>query len=176
VDVGDDNYQTVTLQEILRGVIEAAPHVRNRPPRPGATALARSNADGARVDPSAKLTQAAYWRAMQGYLREGDVLFVDNGTSYALFGLKTRHYGAIVRRQDQQGPAKRPQSAERHDGIRGIYPGLVRRSRANHKQQQQGGRPQLRPSRPATPREPAAPAGRKLTESGHAAAFDVVTE
>ena len=25
---------------------------------------------------------------MQGYLREGDVLFVDNGTSYALFGLK----------------------------------------------------------------------------------------
>jgi indolepyruvate decarboxylase len=27
-------------------------------------------------------------QAMQGYLREGDVLFVDNGTSYALFGLK----------------------------------------------------------------------------------------
>src|SRR5262249_57771906 len=37
---------------------------------------------------SAKLTQARYWQAMQGYLREGDVLFVDNGTSYALFGLK----------------------------------------------------------------------------------------
>ena len=25
---------------------------------------------------------------MQGYLRKGDVLFVDNGTSYAIFGLK----------------------------------------------------------------------------------------
>jgi hypothetical protein len=39
-------------------------------------------------DGSAKLTQAAYWQAIQGYLRPGDVLFVDNGTSYALFGLK----------------------------------------------------------------------------------------
>jgi indolepyruvate decarboxylase len=34
------------------------------------------------------LTQAAYWQAIQGYLRPGDVLIVDNGTSYALFGLK----------------------------------------------------------------------------------------
>jgi indolepyruvate decarboxylase len=42
----------------------------------------------AHVDGSAKLTQAAYWQAIQRYLREGDVLFVDNGTSYALFGLK----------------------------------------------------------------------------------------
>jgi TPP-dependent 2-oxoacid decarboxylase len=31
---------------------------------------------------------AATWQAIQGYLRPGDVLFVDNGTSYALFGLK----------------------------------------------------------------------------------------
>jgi indolepyruvate decarboxylase len=41
-----------------------------------------------RVDGSAKLTQTAYWQVIQGYLRPGDVLFVDNGTSYALFGLK----------------------------------------------------------------------------------------
>jgi indolepyruvate decarboxylase len=83
VDVGDDNYQAVTLKEVLRGVINAVPRVRNRAPRPVAAAAARTHAD-----PSAKLTQAAYWQAMQGYLREGDVLFVDNGTSYALFGLK----------------------------------------------------------------------------------------
>jgi indolepyruvate decarboxylase len=88
VDVGDDNYQAVTLREILRGVIDAVPQITNRAPRPGATEAERNYADGAHVDPSAKLTQAAYWRAMQGYLREGDVLFVDNGTSYALFGLK----------------------------------------------------------------------------------------
>jgi indolepyruvate decarboxylase len=43
---------------------------------------------GTPADGSAKLTQAAYWQAIQDYLLEGDVLFVDNGTSYALFGLK----------------------------------------------------------------------------------------
>jgi indolepyruvate decarboxylase len=78
----------VTLKEILRDVVDAVPQVRNRAPRPAATAVARNYADSAHVDLSAKLTQAAYWRALQGYLREGDVLFVDNGTSYALFGLK----------------------------------------------------------------------------------------
>jgi hypothetical protein len=88
VDIGDDNYQAVTLKEVLKGVIDAAPQVGNRAPRPVATAMARTYAGGAHADPSPKLTQAAYWQAMQGYLREGDVLFVDNGTSYALFGLK----------------------------------------------------------------------------------------
>src|SRR5215813_11993411 len=83
VDVGDDNYQAVTLKEVLRGVIDTVPQVRNRAPRPVAAAVARMHAD-----PSAKLTQAAYWQAMQGYLREGDVLFVDNGTAFTLFGLK----------------------------------------------------------------------------------------
>ena len=82
VDVGDDNYQAVTLKEMLKAVIDAVP------PRPVADAVARTRADGSHADPSASLTQAAYWQAMQGYLREGDVLFVDNGTSYALFGLK----------------------------------------------------------------------------------------
>jgi indolepyruvate decarboxylase len=83
VDVGDDNYQAVTLKEVLRGVIDGVPEARNRAPRRLATAVAAAHADG-----SAKLTQAAYWQAIQGYLRPGDVLFVDNGTSYALFGLK----------------------------------------------------------------------------------------
>jgi indolepyruvate decarboxylase len=83
VDVGDENYQAVTLKEVIRGVIEAVPQISRRAPRPVAAAVARTPADS-----SAKLTQAAYWQAMQGYLREGDVLFVDNGTSYALFGLK----------------------------------------------------------------------------------------
>jgi indolepyruvate decarboxylase len=83
VDVGDDNYQAVTLREVLRGVIDAVPRAKNRAPRHVAAAVASAHADG-----STKLTQAVYWQAMQGYLREGDVLFVDNGTSYALFGLK----------------------------------------------------------------------------------------
>jgi indolepyruvate decarboxylase len=83
VDVGDDNYQAVTLNEVLEGVIDAVPRVTTRAARHLVPAAARPHADA-----SAKLTQAAYWQAMQDYLREGDVLFVDNGTSYALFGLK----------------------------------------------------------------------------------------
>jgi indolepyruvate decarboxylase len=83
VDIGDDNYQAVALKEVLRGVIEAVPRVRNRAPGYVAPAAAGTDTDG-----SAKLTQAAYWQAIQGYLRPRDVLFVDNGTSYALFGLK----------------------------------------------------------------------------------------
>jgi indolepyruvate decarboxylase len=85
VDVGDDNYQAVTLKEVLKGVIDAVPQIKNRASRLVPTAIP---ADGARADPFAKLTQAAYWQAMQGYLREGDVLFVDNGTAFTLFGLK----------------------------------------------------------------------------------------
>jgi indolepyruvate decarboxylase len=83
VDVGDDNYQAVTLKEVIKGVIDAVPQVTNRAPRCVGAAVAAARADG-----SAKLTQAAYWKAIPGYRRPGDVLFVDNGTSYALFGLK----------------------------------------------------------------------------------------
>jgi indolepyruvate decarboxylase len=86
----------VTLKEILRDVVDAVPQVRNRAPRPAATAVARNYADSAHVDLSAKLTQAAYWRALQGYLREGDVLFVDNGTSYGLkFPPKCTFVGSV---------------------------------------------------------------------------------
>ena len=83
VDIGEDNYQGVTLKEVLRGVIDAVPQVTNRATRQLAAAMVGSHADG-----SAKLTQAAYWQAIQGYLRAGDVLLVDNGTSYAVFGLQ----------------------------------------------------------------------------------------
>jgi indolepyruvate decarboxylase len=83
VDIGEDNYQGVTLKEVLRGVIDAVPQVTNRATRQLAAAMVGSHADG-----SAKLTQAAYWQTIQGYLRAGDVLLVDNGTSYAVFGLQ----------------------------------------------------------------------------------------
>lgn len=81
VDIGDDNYQALTLKEVLRGVIDTVPHVTNRATRRRAPAAASTDAG------SATLTQAAYWQAIQGYLRPGDVLLVDNGTSYAVFGL-----------------------------------------------------------------------------------------
>ncbi len=83
VDVGEDNYQAVTLKEVLRGVTDAVPQVTSRPARQPAPAAA---AAGAQADGSATLTQAAYWQALQGYLRPGDVLYTDNGTSYGIFG------------------------------------------------------------------------------------------
>jgi indolepyruvate decarboxylase len=83
VDVGDDNYQAVTLKAVLRGVIDAIPQVTGRAPRRAAAPVPATHADG-----SAKLTQAAYWQAIQGYLRPGDVLYVDNGTSFVILGLK----------------------------------------------------------------------------------------
>jgi indolepyruvate decarboxylase len=83
VDIGEDNYQAVALKEVLRGVIDAIPQVTSRPARPVAAATTGTQANG-----SAKLTQAAYWEALQGYLRPGDVLFTDNGTSYAIFGFR----------------------------------------------------------------------------------------
>jgi indolepyruvate decarboxylase len=85
VDVGEDNYQAVTLKEVLRGVLEAVPHVTSRPAR---RAVETATMATTRGDGSAKLTQAAYWQAIQGYLRPGDVLYVDNGTSFVILGLK----------------------------------------------------------------------------------------
>ncbi|WP_158628723.1 alpha-keto acid decarboxylase family protein [Dyella choica] len=84
LDIGHDNYQAVTLKEVLRGVIDAVPQVSHRAPRRLAAA-AMSSAD---IDADAKLTQAFYWPAIQRYLRPGDVLYVDNGTSFSLLGLR----------------------------------------------------------------------------------------
>jgi indolepyruvate decarboxylase len=83
VDVGDDNYQAVTLKEVLRGVIDAVPRVESRPLRRPVAAVASAETDG-----SVKLTQAAYWREIQSYLKPGDVLYADNGTSFAILSLK----------------------------------------------------------------------------------------
>ncbi len=83
VDVGEDNYQAVTLREVLRGVIDAVPQVTNRATRRFAPAAATGN----HADGSAKLTQAAYWEAIQGYIRSGDVIIAEDGTSYGAFGL-----------------------------------------------------------------------------------------
>ena len=93
VDIGDDNYQAVTLKEVLKGVINAVPRVANRasPAVPASVPVALTHSDG-----SAKVTQASYWQAMQRYLREGDVLYVDNGTAFTLFGLKLPSKCTIV--------------------------------------------------------------------------------
>jgi indolepyruvate decarboxylase len=85
VDTGEDNFQAVTLKEVLRGVIDAVPPVTNRVGRQFAPG---GMMNGNHADGSAKLTQAAYWQAIQGYIRSGDVLIAEDGTSYGAFGLQ----------------------------------------------------------------------------------------
>jgi indolepyruvate decarboxylase len=84
VDVGESNYQAVALREVLRAVTDAVPQATGRATPSLPTAIPA----GAHADGSAKLTQAAYWETIQGYLRPGDVLLTDNGTSYAIFGFR----------------------------------------------------------------------------------------
>jgi indolepyruvate decarboxylase len=83
VDIGPDNYQAVNLREVIRGVTDAVGQVTSRPESQFAAPMASGHADG-----SAQITQAAYWETIQGYLRPGDVLLTDNGTSYAIFGFQ----------------------------------------------------------------------------------------
>ncbi|MEU8714224.1 thiamine pyrophosphate-binding protein [Streptomyces sp. NPDC048663] len=80
-DVGEVNYQGVSLPELLRGVAErvpsgpaAPPPERFAPPPPP---------DGGSSEP---LTQAVLWSAIQGFLREGDVIIAEDGTSVAGLG------------------------------------------------------------------------------------------
>jgi indolepyruvate decarboxylase len=92
VDVGEDNYQAVTLKQVLAAVTDTVPQVTSRPARQAAAAAAA----GPAADGSVKLTQAAYWQAIQGYVRSGDVLVVEDGTSYASFGLQLPPDCAVV--------------------------------------------------------------------------------
>lgn len=81
-DIGIQNFQAVNLKDVLRGVIDAVSPVAQRTIRRPATPAMPD------VDDAAKLTQMAYWNAVQEYLKPGDVVLVDNGTSYALFGME----------------------------------------------------------------------------------------
>ena len=76
VDVGEENYQAVTLGEVLAAVTDALPSIDGAaPPTP--------DRQRARFfeSPSGTLTQAAYWGSIQSFLREGDVLIAEDGTS-----------------------------------------------------------------------------------------------
>jgi indolepyruvate decarboxylase len=83
VDAGPDNYQAVTLKEVLRAVVDTVSPVTNRATRQPAYATTPDHNGN-----SAKLTQSACWQNIQGYIRSGDVLIPDGGTCLAgVFGL-----------------------------------------------------------------------------------------
>jgi TPP-dependent 2-oxoacid decarboxylase len=78
VDVGEQNYQGVTLGEVLAAGTNALPAITGAPPRTAVRGAARSSESH-----SGTLTQAAYWGRIQTFLREGDVLIAEDGTSSA---------------------------------------------------------------------------------------------
>jgi indolepyruvate decarboxylase len=83
VDARDKNFQGVQLAELFRSMVDASAGVvtTNHPARPPK--------QEAFVPSDEPLTQAAYWKAMQNFLRPGDVLVVEDGTSSAGAGRLT---------------------------------------------------------------------------------------
>jgi len=83
VDSADKNYQGVYIAELLRSVVDASSD--------GATQKqpARQPKQAPFAPSDAPLTQQAYWKAMQNFLRPGDVIVVEDGTSSAGFGRLT---------------------------------------------------------------------------------------
>jgi len=82
-DAADKNYQGVYLAELLRSIVDSSMGIvrKEQPARPSKQ-LSFVPSD----DP---LTQDAYWKAMQNFLRPGDVIVVEDGTSSAGLGRLT---------------------------------------------------------------------------------------
>ena len=83
VDMADKNYQGVYIAELLRSIVDASSGIvtKEQPARPSKQASFVPSDD--------PLTQDAYWKAMQNFLRTGDVIVVEDGTSSAGFGRLT---------------------------------------------------------------------------------------
>jgi indolepyruvate decarboxylase len=83
VDTADKNYQGVQIAELLQSLVDksVSAGVKPRSPRP-------SKPLGF-VPSDEPLTQEAYWKAIQRFLRPGDVIIAEDGTSSAGFGRLT---------------------------------------------------------------------------------------
>jgi indolepyruvate decarboxylase len=88
VDTADKNYQAVYIAEILESIVDSSSDIVTKtPPRRPPKPLPFVPSD----DP---LTQDAYWRAMQNFLRPGDVIVVEDGASSAGMGRLTLPEGS----------------------------------------------------------------------------------
>ena len=78
VNIGLDNYQSVSLAELLEELIDRSEPASTRRapilPLPSATSAASAPSQ-------TPLTQACYWRALEKFLRPGDVIIAEDGTS-----------------------------------------------------------------------------------------------
>jgi len=80
VDTGNKNFQGVYIAELLDTIIDQSLDIvtKNQP--------ARLVKQLPFVPSDELLTQDSYWKAMQNFLRPGDVIVVEDGTSSAGFG------------------------------------------------------------------------------------------
>ena len=83
VDGADKNFQGVYLGELLQSIINSSSGM------PTKKQPARPQKYPAFVPSNGPLTQDAYWKAIQNFLRPGDVIVVEDGTSSAGFGRLT---------------------------------------------------------------------------------------
>jgi indolepyruvate decarboxylase len=83
VDTADNNYQGVYLAELLQSLVDSSSSIvaKKQPARP--------SPERTFVPSDDPLTQDTYWKAMQSFLRPGDVIVVEDGTSSAGFGRLT---------------------------------------------------------------------------------------
>jgi len=83
LDTADKNYQGVYIAELLQSVVDSSSSIvtTKQPARPSKH-VSWSPSD----EP---LTQDAYWQAIQNFLRPGDVVIAEDGTSSAGFGRLT---------------------------------------------------------------------------------------
>ena len=83
VDTAVQNYQGVYIAELLRSVIDSSLGIvtKKQPARP--------SKQSAFIPSNDLLTEDAYWKAIQGFLRPGDVIVVEDGASSAGMGRLT---------------------------------------------------------------------------------------
>jgi indolepyruvate decarboxylase len=78
VDAGERNYQGVHLAELMDSLVQSSKSTPSKNPVSAAAtpppAIRATVSDGA-------LTQDSYWQAMQTFLRPGDVILAEDGTS-----------------------------------------------------------------------------------------------
>ncbi|MBD8219772.1 alpha-keto acid decarboxylase family protein [Microbacterium sp. CFBP 13617] len=87
--VGDDDFRPLAMRDALDAVADAlaAQGDRFRAPAVDVVPAAREP-----LDPSATLSQTALWREIAGFLRDGDTVLADQGTSfYGMAGERLPH-------------------------------------------------------------------------------------
>jgi len=90
VDTADKNYQGVYIAELVQSLVDSSSSTmisKKEAPRPPAPSTFVPSDD--------LLTQDAYWKAIQSFLRPGDVIIAEDGTSSAGFGRLTLPDGCI---------------------------------------------------------------------------------